>query len=93
MNERPITVKILDRDYKLKIKPEDEEYLVMAASKIEEQAVNYKKMYAYKDHQDLLAMVAITKTTQLTKLQERMGTIEESLQGRLAGIDKILSLE
>ena len=70
MNELPATVRILDRPYKLKVKPETEQFLRKAAEMIDSQARNYGKMYAYNDRQDLLAMVALTQITQLTKIQE-----------------------
>ena len=53
------TVRILDRPYKLKINPRDEEFLRKAAEMIDSQAREYAQRYAYTDRQDLLAMVAL----------------------------------
>ena len=56
METIPVTVTILDRKYKLNISREEEAFLRKAAQAIDTQAKNYGKLYAYKDHQDLLAM-------------------------------------
>ena len=73
MNELPATVYILDRPYKLKVRPDDEHFLRKAAETIDSQARSYGKMYAYNDRQDLLAMVALTQITQL--LEQRLYTL------------------
>lgn len=90
MDELPVTVKILDRPYKLKISRDDEHFLRKAAELIGSQASSYGKMYAYNDHQDLLAMVALTQITQLLKLQHRQQFVDSALEGRLTAIDRLL---
>ena len=90
MNDTPVTVNILDRNYKLKAAPGDEPFLLSAAEKINAQIAAYKKAYAYQDFQDLLAMVAIAKTTQLNKLEHITSNSEESLLERLNKLDNIL---
>ena len=90
MNEIPATVYILGRHYKLKIDPDDEEFLRKAAEVIDTQAKNYGKMYAYGDHQDLLAMVGLTQMTQLLKLQNRQQFRDTRLEGRLTAINRLL---
>lgn len=90
MNELPATVYILDRPYKLKVKPEDEQFLRSAAVQIDSQARNYGKIYAYNDRQDLLAMVALAQTTQLLKLQDSMEYKDTRLASRLAEINEML---
>lgn len=93
MNETPVTVNILDRNYKLKAAPGDEEFLRSAAEKINSQIAAYKKAYAYQDFQDLLAMVAIAKTTQLNKLEHNLSTEQTTLRERLERLDNILDNE
>ena len=90
MNEIPATVYILDRRYKLKIAPNDEQFLRRAAELIDSQAKSYGKMYAYGDHQDLLAMVGLTQMTQLLKLQDRQQFRDTKLEGRLTEINRLL---
>lgn len=90
MNDIPVTVNILDRNYKLKVAPGDEAFLLSAAEKINSQISAYKKNYAYQDFQDLLAMVAIAKTTQLNKLEHLTSSTEASVRERLGNLEAIL---
>ena len=84
------SVNILGRTYKLRVAAEDEEALRKAAEAIDSQAKNYGKMYAYNDHQDLLAMVALTQITQLTKIQDSLRFKDTDLAQRLQNIDSVL---
>lgn len=90
MNELPATVYILDRPYKLKVRPDDEHFLRKAAETIDSQARSYGKMYAYNDRQDLLAMVALTQITQLLELQDRLQYKDNKLASRLTDINELL---
>lgn len=91
MEEVPVTVSILDRKYKLKIARNEEEFLRKAAELIDTQARSYGRMYAYKDHQDLLAMVALTQITQLTRMQDGLRFKDTDLEERLTNINNILT--
>lgn len=90
MNELPATIYILDRPYKLKVRPDDEHFLRKAAETIDSQARSYGKMYAYNDRQDLLAMVALTQITQLLELQDRLQYKDTKLASRLTDINELL---
>ncbi|MCQ2261874.1 MAG: cell division protein ZapA [Bacteroidales bacterium] len=90
METIPVTVTILDRKYKLNISREEEAFLRKAAQAIDSQAKNYGKLYAYKDHQDLLAMVALTQITQLTKIQENAYYKDTQLTQHLTTINNLL---
>ena len=90
MKEISATVYILGRHYKLKINPDDEEFLRKAAELIDTQAKSYGKLYAYGDYQDLLAMVGLTQITQLLKLQDRQQFRDTRLEGRLTEINRLL---
>ncbi len=84
------SVSILGRTYKLRVAAEDEEALRKAADAIDTQAKNYGNMYAYNDHQDLLAMVALTQITQLTKIQNSLRYKDTDLAQKLQSIDSVL---
>ncbi|MBP5677584.1 MAG: cell division protein ZapA [Bacteroidales bacterium] len=84
------SVNILGRTYRLRVAASDEEALRKAASAIESQAKQYGSMYAYNDHQDLLAMVALTQITQLTKMQDQLRFKDTDLAQRLQSIDSVL---
>ena len=90
MSDIPATVHILDRPYKLRISPEDEQYLRRAAELIDAQSKSYGKLYAYNDRQDLLAMVALTQITRLLKLEGRQQFRDTKLETRLSDINRLL---
>ena len=84
------SVNILGRTYRLRVAPGDEGALRKAAQTIETQAKQYGGMYAYHDHQDLLAMVALTQITQLTKIQDSLRYKDTALAERLQLIASVL---
>jgi cell division protein ZapA (FtsZ GTPase activity inhibitor) len=84
------SVNILGRTYRLRVAAEDEAALRKAAAAIEGQAKQYGQQYAYNDHQDLLAMVALTQITQLTKMQDSLRFKDTDLAQRLQSIDTVL---
>ena len=84
------SVSIMDRTYKLRVAAADEEALRKAAVAIDKQARQYGGMYACNDHQDLLAMVALTQITQLTKMQDSLKFKDTELAQRLQSIDSVL---
>ena len=85
-----VSVNILGRTYRLRVVASDEASLRKAAQTIESQAKQYGNMYAYNDHQDLLAMVALTQITQLTKMQDFLRFKDTDLAERLQSIDSVL---
>lgn len=85
-----VSVNILGRTYRLRVAAADEAALRKAAEAIENQAKQYGNMYAYNDHQDLLAMVALTQITQLTKIQDSLRFKDTDLAQRLQSIDNVL---
>lgn len=84
------TVNIMGRPYRLKIGASEEESLRKAANLINEQAHLYGKSFAYKDHQDLLAMVALSQITQLIKLQNSTQFKDGELENKLTTINDLL---
>ena len=86
----PVTVSVLGRKYKLKIAQSQEEALRKAAQLIDSQAKMYGNSYSYRDHQDLLAMVALEQTTELTKIRENLKFKDSKLIDKIAEIDNAL---
>lgn len=68
MDSEAITVSILNRTYKLKSDSKQAIALQEAASMVDEAARKYGRMYAYRDYQDLLAMVALTQMERLINI-------------------------
>lgn len=90
MEEQSVSVNILDRKYKLTISKEDEAFLRQAASLIDSQARQFGKVYGYRDHQDLLAMVALSQITELTKIQENLKFKDKELIDKIKDINTLL---
>ena len=60
----PANILIGDRNYRLKVKPEDEEKLRKTAKIINEKIIEFKTNFAGKDMQDYVAMVLIWLATE-----------------------------
>jgi len=91
MDDLSISVTILDRNYKLKVTSETEEYVRGAAKLIEENAKKYASMFAHKDRQDLLAMIALEKITSLLQIEKRIKYQGTELIDKLTEINSILA--
>ncbi|MDL2314862.1 cell division protein ZapA [Bacteroidales bacterium OttesenSCG-928-C19] len=91
MNDLSISVNILDRNYKLKVTTETEEYVREAAKLIEDNAKKYSSMFAHKDRQDLLAMIALEKITSLLQIEKRVRYQGTELLDKLKEIDSVLT--
>ena len=90
MEDQPVSVNILGRNYKLKISPRDEAHLRQAAELINTQAKEYGRHFGYNDFQDLLAMVALGQITELVKMKADQDYKDDGLLEKLADIDKML---
>lgn len=91
MDELTISVSIADRPYRMTIKRSEEEMIRKAADEINKNIKHYSDSFAYNDRQDLLAMVALEKTT--SALVNKSDTIEtdQFILSTLSEIDEMLS--
>ena len=85
-----VTVKVLDKDYKLRIEPTRESALRRAAELINSQAKAYARQFAFQESQDLLAMVALTQITELIQTQDSMKYKDKELIDKLTELDTTL---
>lgn len=92
MNTIPITVNICERPYKLMVKPDDEPLLRESARKINESLRSYAQSYAFKDNQDLLAMVALQYALNSLKNERELSFRDRELMGHLQQINRTLSI-
>jgi cell division protein ZapA len=91
MSEFSISVNVADRSYKLVIEKEEEELFRNSAKLIDKRIKEYSGSYAFKDKQDLLAMVALEHTVSFLQKEQTMKESELLLNDRLAGIDDALN--
>jgi cell division protein ZapA (FtsZ GTPase activity inhibitor) len=90
MKELSISISVADRPYKLVIDDEHEELFRRAAKLIENRIKDYSGSYAYKDKQDLLAMVALEYTTSYLQNEQKTSESDHSISLKLTNIDKAL---
>jgi cell division protein ZapA (FtsZ GTPase activity inhibitor) len=91
MDELTISVNIADRPYRITINRSEEENIRKATLEINNSLKKYSENYAYHDKQDLLAMVALERTT---KMMDELGKAEISksiLTEKLTKIDNLLT--
>jgi cell division protein ZapA (FtsZ GTPase activity inhibitor) len=91
MSEFSISITVADRPYKLVIDKEHEELFRRAAKLIENRIKTYSSNYAYKDKQDLLAMVALDNTINLLQHEHNTDEKDTNLEKTLIELDKALT--
>ena len=85
----PVNILIADRNYRLRIKPEDEEKLRKTVKLINEKIIEFKTNFAGKDMQDYIAMVLIWLATEETP-PSAMNLDPEEITGKLKNLQKII---
>ena len=90
MNELSISLPIADRSYRLAIDKEHEELFRKAAKLIDKRIKDYSGSYAYKDKQDLLAMVALEYATGYLQNDQLLSENETQWKEKLLTIDHAL---
>ena len=88
-----ISVEIADRIYKVTVKRDEEEIFRKAVETVKLDIKEYAKKFAYKDNQDLLAMVLLQYVTSFMKTQEESVFNDKTLVAKLKEIDSILKEE
>lgn len=93
MEEVTILIKIAERQYRLTVNKEEEEYVLAAAEKINKMLGEYSASFAFKDKQDLLSMVCLQNTTALNKkeLAEHNNEVDMETRNALIEIRDILN--
>lgn len=91
MNELSISVAVADRPYKLSVSSHEEELVRKAARAVNDKMKTYSESYAFKDNQDLLAMVALEFATQaLVHMKDKSEQIE-GVTSKLRKLEKLLT--
>ena len=86
-----ISVEIADRIYKVRDKRDEKEMFRKAVEEVKLNVRDYAKIYAYKDKQDLLAMVLLQYVTSYIKMKEENVFSDKTLVAKLELIESILS--
>lgn len=91
MEDLSISLSIANRPYPLRIDPRDEEIVRRAAREINELMKEYADIYAFNDHQDLLAMAALHFTTAAIHAEQKLHTSETTISEKLSEMDEVLT--
>ena len=91
MEKLTVTVVIAGRPYRLTINKQDEELVRNAARIIETKMKDYATDYAFKDHQDLLAMVALQFATSTLNYEKDSDFRDHHLHHKLIEIDRLIT--
>ena len=91
MDEFSISLTIANRPYRLVINKELEELFRRAAKLIDKRSKEYSSNYAYKDNQDLLAMVALEYTTSFLQNERLLTDEDQKMEKQLENIDHALT--
>ena len=91
MNELAISLNIADRPYRLVVEKDHEELFRKATQLIEKRIKDYSVNYAYKDKQDLLAMVALEYATSFLQDEELLKQKEGQWKSKLEEVDHVLA--
>jgi cell division protein ZapA len=91
MNELAISLNIADRPYRLVVEKAQEELFRKATRLIEKRIKDYSVNYAYKDKQDLLAMVALEYATSFLQNEELLKQQKGQWKTKLKEVDQVLA--
>ena len=91
MSEFSISITVAGRPYKLVVEKEQEELFRNAAKLIDKRIKEYSSSYAFKDKQDLLAMIALEYTVSFLQNEQTSNESQLLLNDKLTGIDNALN--
>jgi cell division protein ZapA len=91
MEELSIRIKIADREYPMKVKPQDEEKVRQAGRLINERITAYKTQFGIEDKQDLLAMVAFDSLVEKMTAEEKQHNFGQVLAEKVSHLNHLVS--
>jgi len=90
MRDQLISVIIAERPYRLTINSEAEEEIFRKAAKlVDDKMQDYARNYAFRDKQDLLAMVNLQFAVEYLRLNNTAGE-QQALREKLNEVDRLL---
>lgn len=85
-----ISVHIAERKYFLSIHPSEEAGVRSTVEYINQQLKDLAAKYAFKDRQDILAMIALMNSTKMLEFEKSLNYMNDSFGKRLIEIDTLL---
>ena len=91
MKEVSISISIAGNSYPIKVKPEDEQKVELAARLISDKIKVLKETYKVSDKRDLLAMCALQLATQTIELEDKFNSSNTRLAEKLTEMDHFVT--
>jgi cell division protein ZapA len=91
MAELSIKLRIGNREYPMRVSPEDEERIRRAGKILNEQMRSYKDRFGIEDNQDLLAMVAFDCQVEKMKSEESKESTNESSLDQIRSLNNLIN--
>ncbi|HZH68282.1 MAG TPA: cell division protein ZapA [Chitinophagales bacterium] len=85
-----INITLVGRPFKLKVKPEEEEMVRLAANEINEKVLEYQQSFPSKDKQDFLTMMVLQLKVDLLRVEGAKSQTEEWSE-KLDALDALLT--
>lgn len=86
-----IKIKIGDREYPMKVKPEEEQRVRNASKQINEKIKTYREQFGIDDKEDLLAMVAFDCLVSKMKSEENIDAIDSTAEDQLDQLTNLIT--
>ena len=86
-----VKIKIADREYPMKVKPEEEERVRSAGKFINDQLKMYQNKFGIDDKEDLLAMVAFDSMIAKLKSEESDSSYSDDLKDKLDMLNSLIT--
>lgn len=90
MDELSIKLKIADREYPMKVRPQDEERVRKAGKSINERLRSYRERFGIDDKQDLLSMVAFDCLIEKLEVEEKQYGADDSVLEKIDDLNQRL---
>lgn len=91
MAELSIKLRIGNREYPMRVAPEDEERIRKAGKILNEKMKSYAERFGIEDQQDLLAMVAFDCQVEKMKSEESLTHTDESSLTQIQSLNQLIS--
>lgn len=91
MDKLSIKLKIADREYPMKVDPEEEEKVRYAGKLINDKLKSYREQFGIDDKQDLLAMVAFDSIVEKLTFQSELKSTDNNIHEKVSYLNQLLS--
>ncbi|HVE00049.1 MAG TPA: cell division protein ZapA [Cytophagaceae bacterium] len=93
MGELSIKIRIVDRDYPMRVSTDDQDKVRLAGKQLNDKIRTFKEQFGVEDKQDLLAMVAFDAAVEIVNAseQETYNASNTALLSKIAELDALVS--